>query len=196
MTDQVPHLFPSEPVAVQLMNTIWADRDGVHDALGAVDQLREWFGLSRISGASLLRQADLVAFRRLRDALRRVAAEVTADDRPSAASAMTDLDAAIAEINRSAAPRLPVLASSNGELSLQWHTDAGGRELVSSQIALEAAQLFTDEPVALGACHGPGCVLYFAKDHPRREWCSAACGNRARVARHYEKNRQTRKSRR
>lgn len=24
----------------------------------------------------------------------------------------------------------------------------------------------------LRACHGPGCVLFFVKDHPRREWCS------------------------
>ena len=31
----------------------------------------------------------------------------------------------------------------------------------------------------LRACEAPGCVLMFAKDHPRRTWCSAACGNRA-----------------
>ncbi|WP_433236869.1 CGNR zinc finger domain-containing protein [Streptosporangium sp. CA-135522] len=37
----------------------------------------------------------------------------------------------------------------------------------------------------LRACHAPGCVLFFVKDHHRREWCSAACGNRARAARHY-----------
>ena len=37
------------------------------------------------------------------------------------------------------------------------------------------------------SCHAPGCVLFFLKDHPRREWCSAGCGNRARAARHYRK---------
>jgi predicted RNA-binding Zn ribbon-like protein len=37
----------------------------------------------------------------------------------------------------------------------------------------------------LRACGAPGCVLMFVKDHPRREWCSTACGNRARQARHY-----------
>ena len=36
--------------------------------------------------------------------------------------------------------------------------------------------------------HAPGCVLYFIKDHPRREWCSTACGNRARAARHYARH--------
>ena len=38
------------------------------------------------------------------------------------------------------------------------------------------------------ATHAPGCVLYFVQDHPRREWCSTACGNRARVARHYDRH--------
>ncbi|WP_131787960.1 CGNR zinc finger domain-containing protein [Protofrankia symbiont of Coriaria ruscifolia] len=40
----------------------------------------------------------------------------------------------------------------------------------------------------LRACHAPGCVLFFVKDHPRREWCSAACGNRARVARFHHRH--------
>ncbi|WP_317183827.1 CGNR zinc finger domain-containing protein [Intrasporangium sp.] len=39
------------------------------------------------------------------------------------------------------------------------------------------------------ACYGPGCVLYFVREHTRREWCSAGCGNRARVARHYHRTR-------
>jgi predicted RNA-binding Zn ribbon-like protein len=30
-------------------------------------------------------------------------------------------------------------------------------------------------------------VLVFLKQHPRREWCSAACGNRARQAGHYRR---------
>ena len=41
----------------------------------------------------------------------------------------------------------------------------------------------------LRACHAPGCVLLFLKDHPRRAWCSDACGNRARQARHYARTR-------
>jgi predicted RNA-binding Zn ribbon-like protein len=35
----------------------------------------------------------------------------------------------------------------------------------------------------------PNCVLFFIKDHPRREWCSPGCGNRARVAHHYDRHR-------
>ncbi|HEY3005705.1 MAG TPA: CGNR zinc finger domain-containing protein [Kribbellaceae bacterium] len=38
------------------------------------------------------------------------------------------------------------------------------------------------------ACYAPGRVLYFVTGHPRREWCSTACGNRARAARHYARH--------
>jgi predicted RNA-binding Zn ribbon-like protein len=33
----------------------------------------------------------------------------------------------------------------------------------------------------------PGCALFFLKDHPRRERCNPACGNRVRAARAYRK---------
>ncbi|MEK8142006.1 CGNR zinc finger domain-containing protein [Streptomyces sp. M10(2022)] len=42
---------------------------------------------------------------------------------------------------------------------------------------------------SLRACHAPRCVRYFVKEHPRQEWCKPSCGNRARVARHHERNR-------
>ncbi|HXL91073.1 MAG TPA: CGNR zinc finger domain-containing protein [Streptosporangiaceae bacterium] len=47
-----------------------------------------------------------------------------------------------------------------------------------------------DGAATLRACHAPGCVLYFIKAHPRREWCSIACGNRVRAARHYQRTRR------
>ena len=40
----------------------------------------------------------------------------------------------------------------------------------------------------LRACPAPRCVRYFVKDHPRQEWCKPSCGNRARVARHYQRH--------
>ncbi|PZF91885.1 hypothetical protein C1I99_22640 [Micromonospora deserti] len=33
-------------------------------------------------------------------------------------------------------------------------------------------------------------MLYFVADPPRREWCSVACGNRARAARYYRRHRE------
>jgi predicted RNA-binding Zn ribbon-like protein len=43
----------------------------------------------------------------------------------------------------------------------------------------------------LRRCEAPGCINYYLKDHPRRAWCSPKCGNRVRVARHYQRRRRT-----
>ena len=60
-----------------------------------------------------------------------------------------------------------------------------------AQVAEQAAELLGGQDAArLRACYAPGCVLYFIKTHPRREWCSVACGNRVRAARHYQRVRE------
>jgi predicted RNA-binding Zn ribbon-like protein len=41
----------------------------------------------------------------------------------------------------------------------------------------------------LRLCRAPGCRLFFLTDLRRQQWCSADCGNRARVARHYTRRR-------
>jgi predicted RNA-binding Zn ribbon-like protein len=63
---------------------------------------------------------------------------------------------------------------------------ASRAQVVLGAFAIDAIDLLTGpDRRDLRACGAPGCVLLFLKDHPRREWCSAACGNRARQARHY-----------
>ncbi|MER5301162.1 CGNR zinc finger domain-containing protein [Streptomyces lasiicapitis] len=65
-------------------------------------------------------------------------------------------------------------------------------DLLTAALA-HAALTFLASPdrQRLRACHAPRCVRYFLKDHPRQEWCRPACGNRARVARHHERGRET-----
>lgn len=183
---------------VALMNTIWADRDGLHDTLnaGASDWLRRAAGvlLADVAGDGAWSTADVeegvVRLRRLRDALRRLAAELTGDHRPDAASAISDRAAAVAVLNETCA-----LASAWP--ALVW-PDAAPQHAVArtahppsllalARVAAAAVDLLT-RPTALGACEAPGCVRYFVRDNPRRGWCSGACGNRARVARHYRRH--------
>ena len=61
-------------------------------------------------------------------------------------------------------------------------------DIVLAAFAADAIDLLTgplrDE---IRACGAPGCVLLYVRDHPRRQWCSNACGNRARQARHYRR---------
>ena len=184
-----------EPVPVRLMNTVWADRHGIHDALADVDDLRSW--LASVDEATIqlppnarLGRSELAAFRTLREALRRLAALATDDTRPTAALNV-DVDRAITKVNEAVASgnTWPQLSLRRGSLEQQPTGSATPAMRSLSTIATEAIALFTGEDRALlRACYAPGCVLYFVKNHPRRDWCSTACGNRARAARHYRRH--------
>jgi predicted RNA-binding Zn ribbon-like protein len=154
--------------SVELMNTFRLDRGEVRDVLDSppVDRFRE-----------------------LRNAVRRLAAEVVADDRPAAAVPM-DVSEAVDVVNRACAsvPTWPELAWSAAPTRVP-RSAHDGPEAELARVAVDAVDLFTGPRRGdLRACRGPGCVLYFLRDHPRREWCSAGCGNRARVARHYQRH--------
>jgi predicted RNA-binding Zn ribbon-like protein len=193
-----------EPLPVELMNTIWADRGGVHDALATPTEVLGWIGavgplpankadldhwLQDAPGAAVGEVADTL--RGLRDALRRLAAEQTADPRPRAASAINDVERAVHVVNAAAAaaPHWSHMEWSSGEPSRAPRSETGVGAAVTAAIAEQAIDLFTsDGRHELRACLAPRCVLYFVRQHPRREWCSTACGNRARTARHYQRH--------
>lgn len=181
-------MLPGEPVAVRLMNTIWADRLGVHDSLTSPDQLSGWLletGL--VVSLRTVSAADLSSARRLRDALRRLAALRTEDARPAAASPTRDIGNAIETVNAAtAAGAAPMLQERAGVLARS--ASAPDAPAALAHVAIDAIELLTAPGTTLKACQAPGCVLYFVKDHARREWCSPACGNRARAARHYSRH--------
>jgi predicted RNA-binding Zn ribbon-like protein len=192
--------LPDEPHPVRLMATIWADTDGVHDDLAEPADLDEW--LDAIGVARNGTAATRDEFRRalaLRDAVRRLAALATGDERPAAVaggtdiSAGTDVESAIRVVN-DAAREIPVprLTLRGAGLDLTAAAAASPVTAGLAGVAVQAQELLGRSDSPLRACNAPGCVLYFAKTHPRREWCSVACGNRVRAARHYENVRTAR----
>ena len=187
---QVPVLYPTQPRVVRLMNTIWADRTSLHDSLESVAHLRAWAQEAGLGSHQDLDEQDLGRARALRDALRRLAAEVTGDSRPHSVPEGLSTEAALAVLNEFVSRCTPVLRRGpQGGYAREWLTEGSGLQRELSLVALEGSEALTQEPPQeLRACGGPGCVLYFVRDHPRREWCSAGCGNRARVARHYRRN--------
>ena len=123
----------------------------------------------------------------LRSAVRAALRAAVAGDEP-------DADV-LAQINRAAAraPSSPMVVWQPGAGPVVGvdHHGASRAEIVIAAFAADAIELLTGSRRAnLRACLAPSCALLFVKDHPRREWCSNACGNRARQARHYRRTRR------
>jgi predicted RNA-binding Zn ribbon-like protein len=186
-------MLSDESLPVRLMSTIWADTDGVHDDLRTTADVDAWLdavGLDRAGTHAT--EGELAKARALRDAVRRLAGYVTRDSRPAARSALTDVAAALDRVNSAVAELpAPLLGLREGRLELGTHGGASPVAAGLARVAEQAAGLLGGQDAArLRACYAPGCVLYFVKTHPRREWCSVACGNRVRAARHYQRARE------
>lgn len=197
------------------MNTIWADRRGArHDSLTTVPDLTAWLRATELAGRSApVSAADLAQARLLRDALRLLAGVATAAPRQgggvdgpgekagrttqAAVAAAADVageagvSAAVTALNAIAAAGYspPRMGVRDGRLIADVAPAGPPVATALSVIAGQAMELLTEPDSPLRACQAPGCVLFFARDHPRREWCSAGCGNRARAARHYRRHR-------
>ncbi|OCC10893.1 CGNR zinc finger [Streptomyces sp. PTY087I2] len=88
------------------------------------------------------------------------------------------------------APQLRWPAGENPTSGLLSAEDDPGVRLVAA-LARDAVDFLSGpQREQLRACHAPRCVRYFIKSHGRQEWCKPSCGNRARVARHYERTRE------
>ncbi|MBJ8338541.1 CGNR zinc finger domain-containing protein [Antrihabitans sp. YC3-6] len=180
-----------EPLPIELANTAYAVRGQPRDGLQTTAHLAAWLGevASGEVASSEMRTtpttADLATARRLRDAIRTIAAAIVRGDQPD--------DAAVAILNLCAvSTRQWRELQLRPDLHVVPRTDGTHSAAVLSRIATDAIELFGGPlRTELRACAGPGCVLFFLKDRPRREWCSPGCGNRARAARHYARARES-----
>jgi predicted RNA-binding Zn ribbon-like protein len=190
-----------EPRPIALANTIWTDRAGAHDALGEIADVQLWvrtvgrhMQLTPAPGdTEVITIAAAQRLVELRDAVRRLSAEQTHDPRSLAQSAVPDKSTAISIVNATAAVSFvsPELVL-DGPKVTRGDVWRGGSfvDALTAVIARETIELMTSPQwQQLRPCIAPGCAYYFLKEHFRREWCSAICGNRARVARHAQRRR-------
>jgi predicted RNA-binding Zn ribbon-like protein len=170
-----------EPLAVELHNTLYAVRGNGYDGLADNAGADAWLAAMSHRLPAEARGASVpgARLRDLRDAVR-AALHAAADGTPLPGGALRALNAAV-----SAAPRaLEGRLGDGGAVVLaERHPGAGADQIVLAELARSALELVGElDPAELRACGAPGCVLMFVKDH-RREWCSVACGNRARQSR-------------
>ena len=182
-----------EPLAIKLYNTIYVADGAVVDGLAEPTSASAWLATMRerlpLGGAGgEPNQDELTA---LRDVVRDVL-DATVEQRTPSKVGIEALNTASARAPRSAAARWR--RGGDPEPIVRFHSDRRA-DIVISGIAADAIELVTGPArTELRSCGAPGCVLIFLKDHPRREWCSRACGNRARQARHYRRTRARRDS--
>jgi predicted RNA-binding Zn ribbon-like protein len=193
MVDAYQGPVREEPLAIELYNTIYVSDGIVIDGLAEPISAATWVAALRQrlpSGGvgSEPNQAELTALRDVvRDVLR-----ATVEQRTPSRVGIEGLNAASARAPSSAAARWR--RSGNPQAIVRFHSDRRA-DIVISAIAADAIDLVTGPArTELRSCGAPGCVLIFLKDHPRREWCSGACGNRARQARHYWRTRERREA--
>ncbi|MFH5208623.1 CGNR zinc finger domain-containing protein [Antrihabitans sp. NCIMB 15449] len=185
-----------EPLPIELANTAYAVRGQPRDGLQTTAHLAAWLrevGSSEVASGEVASgemrttptAADLATARRLRDAIRTIAAAIVRGDQPD--------DAAVATLNSCAvSTRQWRELQPRPDLRVVPRTDGTHSAAALSEIAANAIELFGGPfRTELRACAGPGCVLFFLKDRPRRQWCSPGCGNRARAARHYARARES-----
>ncbi|MFE0918665.1 CGNR zinc finger domain-containing protein [Streptomyces nigra] len=191
--------------ALELASTVRHDGDGgVVDDLASVEGVTRWVEAQAesLSGQVRIRElsvdealrSEIVA---LRQAVRALFARAVSPAPPSPADArrLMPAEEALSYLN-SVAARESVVPQ------LDWPSDgtpavrlvsAEGDPAVRLLAALARAAVdFLSGPhrERLRACSAPRCVRYFVKSHGRQEWCKPSCGNRARAARHYQRQRQ------
>jgi predicted RNA-binding Zn ribbon-like protein len=183
-----------ESLSVRFANTRYAVRGRPHDGIETPELLSNWLAghadaLGLAGAAPAVDDTDVRTFAALREAIRELIADTVGA--PDSFRHPTAGDG-VALLNRlsAGAPSWPALLRAGDQFQVVERTARDARTAALATLAQDAIKLLGGELRAdLRACLAPGCVQYFIKDHPRREWCSPACGNRARAARHYLRHR-------
>ncbi|MFF8448638.1 CGNR zinc finger domain-containing protein [Streptomyces leeuwenhoekii] len=190
MSDSEP--LTGEHLALDLVNTRPAGGDGRIDLLDTPQRLAAWLALEsdRLhgeTGDSAPAESDLAPVHVVRAHVEAVLDALLRGAKPSEAALRALTDA------QRAAPAVRELAWDGSAVTAVVRRSGPLGVRLAARLAEAATDLFTDPAIGrLKRCEADGCVMLFLPAHPRRRWCSASrCGNRARVARYYQRHKQT-----
>ena len=174
--------------AIRLLELIGREGDDQLASPGAVARRADEAGFEPAAVESLsLHVSDL---RRLRDALEPLLAAVVGGIEPPPGSV-----ASLNEISAGMPVVLELVGSSDGAAAIERPLGAGrsGAGEVASLARAAVRLLGGPDRERLHRC--PRCGRFFLAERATQVWCSAACGNRARVARHHARRRSDRPAR-
>ncbi|MFD9124479.1 CGNR zinc finger domain-containing protein [Kitasatospora sp. NPDC059571] len=173
-----PRPLIGEPLALDLLNTRW-NPVAPRDLLTDLDGYRIWLSSVGLADRCPADQASLAAVRTVRDA---VAGLVLAGEqgRPAAPEALNEV---------LAHGRIRRTLGADGGPAEQVETD--GPQWTAAWLAADNyLDLLRQGAHRIRGCAHEECILHFfdTSQNGRRRWCSmAACGNRAKAARHYRR---------
>ncbi|MBT1155422.1 ABATE domain-containing protein [Aminobacter anthyllidis] len=183
-----------ELLGLDLINT--RARSGAEsiDHLATPDGLRAWVvlqgeRLGEFGGDTLARlsQADLAVIRSVRECASLLVDHVRHGKAPSGAS--------LRELNQtlSAAPVHLELRWTGSSMAAEPRRTGSVIADLAAQLAEAVAQVLTDPGVrTIRKCEAEDCTMLFLPASSRRRWCAAArCGNRMRVARYYQRHKDS-----
>lgn len=193
--------FVGERLCLDFVNTQAVEDGSAVDLLASFDDLVAWCAAAPVidaAQAKTLRQKwsdtrdgerALAEAVRFRTTLRGLAERLAAGRQASRAT----LDA-INEVLRGRAGHVEIVPTKEG-YEKRFRAEFSEPAQLLVPIAESAADLLSEgDPHLVRKCHNPRCILYFydtTKNHARR-WCSmTACGNRAKVAAHYRRTRDS-----
>jgi predicted RNA-binding Zn ribbon-like protein len=191
LEDLQRHGFPmgGEPlVALDLADTVMTVPAPLVDLIESPERGTEWWQveLDRLPESPI---PDPIATRRLRTAIRDLF-DAHLEQRAPRATSIEDVNALAASVPTS--PRLSYPDTGDPDADTRWHTEQGGNPALAA-IAREAIELLAtpDRRDRLRRCANPTCSMLFLAETTRRQWCASnICGNRMRVARHYQRTHQ------
>jgi predicted RNA-binding Zn ribbon-like protein len=185
---EYPGPVRDEPISIELHNTLYAVDGEVVDGLCDERSATAWLAAiaDRLPNAGRGRPPSAERLRALRQAVRELLRASVDGATPPAS--------AVEVVNRHSAgvPRARHLTWRDGAPVAEWQPVRALRsDIVLAHLAGDAIDLVTSPGRGqIRACDAPGCVLAFVRHRTRREWCSVACGNRARQARHYHRSKR------
>jgi predicted RNA-binding Zn ribbon-like protein len=182
--------WPGRDWRLMLADTIVVVKDREVDVLCEEVQLGRWLEAEqrRLGTVSPEEAPALSDIHALREAIRALfAAAAAGEDLPEhAASVVNRYSAGSAwyrqiDLSEPRTPRVTYGGVSNDRAAQ-----------VLAAVADAAIDLLTGpDRVRIRVCSAPSCGMYFVAGKHSQQWCSKACGNRARVARHYRRSRPT-----
>ena len=193
-----PFLLVGNHPCLDFINTQMIVRGNPTDLLGGCEDLVAWLVqahmVDKVQAAVVMTQwghedqeqlfEQGITFRRtLRDMAARIVARKSIPD------------SAIVSINKilSRCPGYPQLVRKKGGYTRQFQSQAAQKDGLLAPLAEAASDLVCSGNLSLvKKCGNPACILYFydtTKNHTRN-WCSMQlCGNRKKVAAHYQRKR-------